>query len=37
MFYIKIVEQLVAARELPREAKEEFEAANHDVFSRILA
>ena len=37
MFYIKIVEQLVAARELPREAKEEFEAAKHDVFSRILA
>ena len=36
-FYIMIVERLVAAGELPREAKEDFEAANHDVFSRIMA
>jgi len=37
VFYGKTVERLVAAGELPREAQEDFEAANHDVDSRIMA
>jgi hypothetical protein len=36
-FYEKTVERLAAAGELPGEAKEGFEAANHDVFFRIMA
>ncbi len=36
-FYKRTVERLVAAEELPRKAKEDFEAANHDVAFCIMA
>jgi hypothetical protein len=36
-FYEKTVERLAAAGELPYVAKEDFEAANHDVFFRSMA
>ncbi len=37
IFYERTVERLVAAGELPRNAKEDFEAANHAAFFRIMA
>ncbi len=37
MFYEKTVERLVAAGELPRKAKEDFDAANNAAFFRIMA
>jgi len=36
-FYRRTVERLVAVGELPRQVQEDFEAANHDVFFRIVA
>lgn len=36
-FYIKTVGRLVAAQELPRNVKEEIEAAFHNVFCCIMA
>jgi len=37
MFYERTVERLVAAGELPRKAKEDFDAANNAAFFRIMA
>lgn len=36
-FYRKTVERLVAAGELPREVKADFEAANNAAFPRVMA
>lgn len=35
-FYRRTVERLIAAGELPREVKDDFEAANRGVISRIV-
>ena len=36
-FYVKTVERLVAAEELPRNVKDDIKAAFHDVFCCIMA